>query len=48
VVATYLPALFLIIGIAVAFLIRVAGSSVREFLSLDFLLLATAVIITAS
>ncbi len=46
VVATYLPILFLIIGIAVAFLIRMAGSSVREFSALDFLLLAMALIVS--
>jgi len=46
VVATYLPVLFLIVGLAVAFLIRMAGSSVREFSALDFLLLAMAVIIS--
>jgi UDP-GlcNAc:undecaprenyl-phosphate/decaprenyl-phosphate GlcNAc-1-phosphate transferase len=44
--ATYLPVLFLIIGIAVAFLIRMAGSSVREFSTLDFLLLAMAIIVS--
>jgi len=46
VIATYLPILFLIIGIAVAFLIRMAGSSVREFSTLDFLLLAMALIVS--
>lgn len=46
VVVSYLPVLFIILGVVVAFLIRVAGSSVREFSALDFLLLATAVIIS--
>lgn len=46
IIATYLPVLFLIIGVAVAFLIRLAGSSVREFSTLDFLLLAMAVIVS--
>jgi len=46
IVANYLPVLFLIVGIAVAFLIRMAGSSVREFSALDFLLLAMAVIVS--
>ncbi len=46
IIATYLPVLFLIIGVAVAFLIKMAGSSVREFSSLDFLLLAMALIVS--
>ncbi|MCP3670168.1 MAG: undecaprenyl/decaprenyl-phosphate alpha-N-acetylglucosaminyl 1-phosphate transferase [Gammaproteobacteria bacterium] len=46
VVAIYLPILFLIIGIAVAFLIKIAGSSVRDFSALDFLLLAMALIVS--
>ncbi len=46
IVAIYLPVLFLIIGVAVAFLIRMAGSSVREFSTLDFLLLAMAIIVS--
>ncbi len=46
IVANYLPVLFLIVGVAVAFLIRMAGSSVREFSALDFLLLAMAVIVS--
>jgi len=46
IVANYLPVLFLIVGVLVAFLIRMAGSSVREFSALDFLLLATAVIVS--
>ncbi len=46
VIATYLPVLFLIVAAAVAFLIRMAGSSVREFSSLDFLLLAMALIVS--
>ncbi len=46
VVATYLPVLFLIVGLAVAFLIRMAGNSVREFSALDFLLLAMALIVS--
>ena len=46
IVASYLPVLFLIIGIAVAFLIKMAGSSVREFSTLDFLLLAMALIVS--
>jgi UDP-GlcNAc:undecaprenyl-phosphate GlcNAc-1-phosphate transferase len=45
-IATYLPLLFVIIGIAVVFLIKSEGSSVREFSSLDFLLLALALIIS--
>ncbi len=43
-IATYLPVLFVIIGVAVVFLIKREGSSVREFSSLDFLLLAMALI----
>ncbi len=46
IVAIYLPVLFFITGIAVAFLIRMAGSSVREFSTLDFLLLAMAIIVS--
>lgn len=43
-IATYLPVLFVILGVAVVFLIKREGSSVREFSSLDFLLLAMALI----
>ena len=46
VIATYLPLLFVLTGIAVVFLIKKEGSSVREFSSLDFLLLALALIIS--
>lgn len=46
VIATYLPVLFVITAIVVAFLIKVAGSSVREFSPLDFLLLAMALIVS--
>jgi UDP-GlcNAc:undecaprenyl-phosphate GlcNAc-1-phosphate transferase len=46
VLATYLPVLFLILAVVVLLLIRMAGSSVREFSSLDFLLLAMALIIS--
>ncbi len=45
-IATYLPLLFIFTGILIAFLIKVAGSSVREFSSLDFLLLAMALIVS--
>ena len=45
-IATYLPVLFVITGVVVAFLIKVAGSSVREFSPLDFLLLAMALIVS--
>ncbi len=46
VLAAYLPVLFLILAVVVLLLIRMAGSSVREFSSLDFLLLAMALIIS--
>lgn len=46
VIATYLPILFVMTGVAVALLIKTAGSSVREFSSLDFLLLAMALIVS--
>lgn len=46
VIANYLPLLFVIVGITVVFLIKKEGSSVREFSSLDFLLLALALIIS--
>jgi UDP-GlcNAc:undecaprenyl-phosphate GlcNAc-1-phosphate transferase len=44
--ATYLPALLFVLAVVVAFLIRMAGSSVRNFSSLDFLLLAMALIVS--
>ncbi len=46
VIATYLPVLFIVLGIVVVFLIKKEGSSVREFSSLDFLLLAMALIVS--
>jgi UDP-GlcNAc:undecaprenyl-phosphate/decaprenyl-phosphate GlcNAc-1-phosphate transferase len=46
IIASYMPVLFLMVGMPVAFLIRKAGSSVREFSALDFLILAMAVIVS--
>jgi UDP-GlcNAc:undecaprenyl-phosphate GlcNAc-1-phosphate transferase len=45
-IATYLPFLFVIVGVVVAILIKREGGSVREFSSLDFLLLAMALIVS--
>jgi hypothetical protein len=44
VIATYLPLLYLITAVVIALLIKTAGRSVREFSTLDFLLLAMALI----
>jgi UDP-GlcNAc:undecaprenyl-phosphate GlcNAc-1-phosphate transferase len=44
--ATYLPTLIIILAVVVAFLIRMAGNSVRNFSSLDFLLLAMVLIVS--
>jgi len=46
VIATYLPILFVVTAVALAILIKMEGSSVREFSALDFMLLVMALIIS--